>query len=214
MQKIISLELNEVNFDFVQEYCALGKLPTFQRVLGKYQLFETISEKSYPQLEPWIQWPSVYSGKTYAEHGVFRLGDICDKDHDQIWEILESSGIKVGAVSPMNAAHRCKDPDFFIPDPWTVTKVGGDERVQRFYRLLRQIVNENSNNDQTVAGIISKLLPYFVRYALPSSIPEYVRMGRRLCAISGYAQPSWIGFSPISSFGFESSMIRNLLRYS
>ena len=89
MQKIISLELNELNFDFVQEYCARGELPTFRGMLRKYQLFETVAEKSYPELEPWIQWPTVYSGKTYAEHGVFRLGDISDKDHDQIWELLE-----------------------------------------------------------------------------------------------------------------------------
>jgi hypothetical protein len=56
MQKIISLELNEVNFDFVQEYCARGELPTFKRMLGNYQLFETVAEKSYPQLEPSSAW--------------------------------------------------------------------------------------------------------------------------------------------------------------
>jgi exopolysaccharide biosynthesis WecB/TagA/CpsF family protein len=179
MQKIISLELNEVNFDFVQEYCARGELPTFKRMLGNYQLFETVAEKSYPQLEPWIQWPTVYSGKTYAEHGVFRLGDICNKDHDQIWELLESDGISVGAVSPMNAAHRCKAPDFFIPDPWTVTKVGGDRSLQRLHSILGQMVNDNSHDERGLASTILALLPHFVRYALPSSVLEYARMGRR-----------------------------------
>ena len=179
MQKIISLELNEVNFDFVQEYCARGELPTFQRMLGNYQLFETVAEKSYPQLEPWIQWPTVYSGKTYAEHGVFRLGDICNKDHDQIWELLECEGISVGAVSPMNAAHRCKAPDFFIPDPWTATKVGGDRSLQRLHSILGQMVNENSHDERGLASTILALLPHFARYALPSSVLEYARMGRR-----------------------------------
>ena len=179
MQKIISLELNELNFDFVQEYCARGELPTFRGMLRKYQLFETVAEKSYPELEPWIQWPTVYSGKTYAEHGVFRLGDISDKDHDQIWELLEREGISVGAVSPMNAAHRCKAPDFFIPDPWTVTKVGGDEALQRLHSFLGRMVNENSHDDRRLTSIILGLLPHFVRYALPSSALQYAWMARR-----------------------------------
>jgi hypothetical protein len=179
MQKIISLELNELNFDFVQEYCARGELPTFQGMLRKYQLFETVAEKSYPELEPWIQWPTVYSGKTYAQHGVFRLGDISDKDHDQIWELLEREGVTVGAVSPMNAAHRCKAPDFFIPDPWTVTKVGGDEALQRLHTILGRMVNENSHDERGLTSIILGLLPHFVRYALPSSTLEYAWMARR-----------------------------------
>ena len=41
-----------------------------------YNSIKTRSEQEYELLEPWIQWVSIYTGKTAKEHGVFRLGDI------------------------------------------------------------------------------------------------------------------------------------------
>src|SRR3546814_10041375 len=83
-------------------------------VFSSYLLTQTVAEKAYPALEPWIQWPTVYTGKSFAEHGIFRLGDAVDRNHVQIWEYLESRGLKVAAVSPMNAANRCSNPAFFL----------------------------------------------------------------------------------------------------
>ena len=40
----------------------------FKYFLEKYNYIETESEKKYENLEPWIQWVSFYSGKTYEEH--------------------------------------------------------------------------------------------------------------------------------------------------
>jgi len=103
---LVQLELNEVNFDFVRRYVARGELPTFARVLEAHGCTETTSEAEYAHLEPWIQWVSAHTGKTLAEHGVFRLGDIVGQDIDQIWERLEGVGKRVGAISPMNAKNR------------------------------------------------------------------------------------------------------------
>ncbi len=173
---IVSLELNELNFDFVAKYCEGGELPNFSRLLRDYRLFQTISEKNYPQLEPWIQWPTDYTGKTFGQHGIFRLGDIVEADHDQIWELLEEQGVTVGAISPMNAANRCRNPDFFIPDPWTVTNVSGDDSLHRLYAIVRDTVNANAHEDRSPAAIGRALLPLFLRYASLSSAKEYLRI--------------------------------------
>lgn len=178
MQKVISLELNEVNFDFIRRYCSEGKLPGFQRLLREHALVETVSEPAYPHLEPWIQWPTVYSGKSYAEHGVFRLGDIAAARHDQIWEVLERQGVSVGAVSPMNAANRCLNPAFFIPDPWTVTETSGSASVQRLYAIIRDLVNSNSHENRSLPRIAMKLLPYVLQYASVSSARQYAKILR------------------------------------
>ena len=37
---------------------------------------ETSSEKNYENLEPWIQWVSFYTGKSYEEHKVFFLNEL------------------------------------------------------------------------------------------------------------------------------------------
>lgn len=174
---LISLELNEVNFELIAKYCSAGKLPTFARALRKYQLFRTFAEQSYTELEPWIQWPTVYSGKTYLEHGVFRLGDIVNTSHDQIWELLEAQGVSVGAISPMNARNNCRAADFFVPDPWTITDVSGG--LADLYQLVREAVNANAHQGQSAWKLGLMLLPFVLRYASPSSLPEYARIFSR-----------------------------------
>src|SRR3546814_8514490 len=88
---VLSLELNELSFSFVQEFIQRGKLPNFAALLRNHQLTQTVAEKAYPALEPWIQWQTVYTGKSFAEHGIFRLGDAVDRHHVQLWEYLERS---------------------------------------------------------------------------------------------------------------------------
>src|SRR6267378_5529889 len=120
------IELNELNFEFVQRYTESGRLPNFNRLLKRCELGTTFSETVYENVEPWIQWVTAHTGKTFDEHRVFRLGGIIGTDLDQIWEVLERSGVKVGAVSPMNAENRLVAPAFFVPDPWTPTRVSAD----------------------------------------------------------------------------------------
>ncbi|HKR37855.1 MAG TPA: hypothetical protein VJT10_23640, partial [Steroidobacteraceae bacterium] len=101
--RLLLLELNEVNFEFVEAYTRRGELPNFAALFQQHGFTRTTSETSYEQLEPWIQWVTAHTGKSLAEHSVFRLGDIASRDIPQIWELLEERGLKVGAISPMNA---------------------------------------------------------------------------------------------------------------
>jgi hypothetical protein len=145
-QKLLLIEFNEVNFDFVRRYIARGELPTLGRLLARHELTETSSESEYEHLEPWIQWVTAHTGKTLAEHGVFRLGDIVEQDIDQIWEKLERAGLRVGAISPMNAKNRTRNAAFFVPDPWTKTAVSGDRSLQLLSEALAQVVGDNASS--------------------------------------------------------------------
>jgi hypothetical protein len=176
MTQIIALELNEVNFEFIEAYIARNDLPNFRRLLSEHGLIKTISEKEYPYLEPWIQWPTVYTGKTYSEHGIFRLGDAVDHQHVQIWEYLEGFGLKVGAVSPMNAVNRCESPAFFLPDPWTDTPVTADPSVARLYGVIKRLVNDNASDRRSVAATARELLPLAMRHLSLGSTGEYLRV--------------------------------------
>ena len=142
---LILFELNEVNFDIVRKYIRQGyALPAFQEMLNK-GVKETKAESKYELLEPWIQWPSVHTGKTYEAHKVFRLGDMVNSSHEQIFEKLEKSGFSVGALSPMNAKNAMKSPKFFIPDPWTQTSTDGSSISNAIYSAITQAVNDNSS---------------------------------------------------------------------
>ena len=142
---ILSLELNELNVNYIKQYADMGYLPNFSKIIDSDAIAKTISEPSYPYLEPWIQWPTVYTGLPQSEHGLFRLGDSDNLKSDQVWEKLEKKGFSVGAICPMNAANRCDNPDFFIPDPWTDTRLVGDKKLADVYKIVRALVNDNAS---------------------------------------------------------------------
>src|SRR3546814_16850035 len=75
----------------------------------------------------------------------------------------------------MNAANRCSNPAFFLPDPWTPTEVTADRRVAKLFDLVRQVVNANASSDLSIAKLGPQLLPLALPYLSAGSIPKYLR---------------------------------------
>ncbi len=141
---MILLALNELNIEFIESYIEVGELPNFKKLLSAGTI-KTSSEHQYELLEPWIQWVTVHTGLSYADHKVYRLGDIVNrKDLKQIFEELEDYGLSVGAVSPFNADNRTKNSKFFIPDPWTQTKPSGGFLIKKLSHSISKFVNSNA----------------------------------------------------------------------
>ena len=159
---LILVELNEINFDVVDSYIKKGvSLPALEYIINSGMLI-TQAELEYENLEPWIQWPSVHTGKEYKDHKVFRLGDFVNSKEEQFFEKIERAGFKVGAISPMNASNRLKNPSYFIPDPWTQTKSDGTFFSKIISEAISQSVNDNSQNKLTLKTILSLALSFFV----------------------------------------------------
>ena len=181
--KTILLGLNELNFDYIKLYINLGLLPNFKKIFEIQPPIETISENEYKLLEPWVQWVTIHSGKSFKEHNIFRLGDIINNPQlSQIFEELEAEGCSVGAVSPFNAENRLKNPLFFVPDPWTKTNPSGNWIVNALYQAVHQSVNDNAKSKLKIKSMISLgigLLLYvpisrwfhYVKTVLRSKIP-------------------------------------------
>lgn len=173
--KLIVLALNEINFDVVARYAERELLPGFKKLMECFRSIETFAEDQYTQLEPWIQWVSVHTGKPFKEHGVFRLGDMAYNEIPQLFELLEKRGLKVGAVSPMNARNDLKQPAYFIPDPWTCTTSDGSPFSERLTRMLRQTVNDNSQG-KISARSLTTLVEAVVRTLHPSTTPRLLKL--------------------------------------
>jgi hypothetical protein len=171
--KLLFLELNEVNFGAVESYFAQGKLPHLAAFLNTHGYHETTSEETYELLEPWIQWVTAHTGLSFGEHGVFRLGDMVDSDHPQIWERLEQAGLKVGAISPMNARNNLKSAAFFVPDPWTGTRVDAPPAFRQLYAAIARAVSDNAEA-KLDARSLRHLLGGTVRAARPVNYPHYL----------------------------------------
>ena len=154
-RKLIFVELNEINFDVVGYYLGQGdSLPGFQQLIEK-GLIITEAESEHEHLEPWIQWPSVHTGKTYDEHSVFRLGDFVNSSKEQFFEKVEKAGFSVGAISPMNASNRLHNPAYFIPDPWTQTPCDNSFFSNSITEAIVQAVNDNSKAKLTFKTIFN-----------------------------------------------------------
>ena len=171
--KLLFLELNEVNFGAIEDYVAQGKLPNLAAFLSRHGYHETTSEETYELLEPWIQWVTAHTGLSYRQHGVFRLGDMVDSDHQQIWERLEQAGLKVGAISPMNARNNLESPAFFVPDPWTSTRIDAPPAYRRLYAAIAQAVSDNAEAKLDARSLFD-LLSGSIRAARPVNYRHYL----------------------------------------
>lgn len=160
----IFVELNELNFPLINKYIdAGGNLPNFRELFHKYRVVRSIAEPIYENNEPWIQWVSVHTGLSFKEHGIFRLGDSSSGlgNTEQIFEYFENQGLRVGAISPMNAVNRLTDPAYFIPDPWTQTASDSSSFSKRISMMLKQTVNDNSKSSISKRSLITLLETVF-----------------------------------------------------
>lgn len=176
MKPLLFLELNEVNFEFVEHYARRGALPTFARLMEQHGYSRTSSETVYEHIEPWIQWFTVHTGMPYEEHGVFRLGDGPQAGLRQIWEELSQRGLKVGAFSPMNAGNVLPDAAFFVPDPWTHTRVAAPALMRSAYEAICQAVGDNAEGRITPASAL-QLAFGLLRYSTLRQWPSYLADG-------------------------------------
>lgn len=157
-QPVVLLELNEINFSFVAQY-GREALPQLAAFAARHGLRRTLAEQLDEELEPWIQWVTVHTGLDYASHGVFRLGDIVHTELRQIWEELEAEhGLRVGAISPMNARNAARAPAFFVPDPWTSTDVTGSWDLRLLSRAVNTLVNDNAHQRMRPSALVALLV--------------------------------------------------------
>ena len=183
--QLLLLELNEVNFEHVLDFASRGEMPNLSRLIQAHGIAKTHSEQAYEELEPWIQWVTAHTGLAFKDHRVFRLGDIVNHDLVQIWEHLERSGLRVGAISPMNAKNRTRSPAFFVPDPWTPTTIAGGTLLTGLYRAVSQAVNDNAQGRLTPSAA-AWLMAGAVRYANARNYARYARL------FAGLASRPWV----------------------
>lgn len=160
-KRLIFIELNEINFDAVGYYLGNGvPLDGFRQLLNE-GLTITQSELEHKNLEPWIQWPSVHTGKRFDEHNVFRLGDFVNSTDEQLFEKVEKAGFIVGAVSPMNASNNLLNAAYFIPDPWTQTPSDDSYLSKSITEAIVQAVNDNAQSKLTRRTIFNLGVAFF-----------------------------------------------------
>ena len=162
-KKLLLIELNEFNFDFIKKGIKKYNCPNIKR------LFEKKNIKTYTNdalqdynLDPWVQWVSVHTGKTSAKHKIHRHGETLRKDIDQIWDKLSKKKICCSIWNPVNGVYRNnKRIKIFFPDPWSFKENPKPKKLQSFLKLPRYYSMNYTDINYT------KIIKYFFEFLTP-----------------------------------------------
>jgi Type I phosphodiesterase / nucleotide pyrophosphatase len=69
-RKVLLAEFNEITWRMVEPLCRRGRLPTFTDFCRNGVKGSPVATEVPPNLDPWISWTTVYTGRPQEEHGV------------------------------------------------------------------------------------------------------------------------------------------------
>src|SRR5262249_19672447 len=148
---VILIEFNEICPALLDRFMEQGILPQFRRFYKSSTVYTTDAEEEAPNLEPWIQWPTVHSGLPFSEHRVFHLGDGRHLEHKCIADLLSDAGVPVGVCASMNVNYRSLN-GYVLPDPWDKDGTPHPEWLRPFYHTVSQQVQESSREEPLSLG--------------------------------------------------------------
>ncbi|MDB5642332.1 MAG: hypothetical protein JWN07_1649 [Hyphomicrobiales bacterium] len=168
--RVIVLEFNELTPALMDRFIAAGHLPNFARLRSESIVAITDAEEDPPALEPWIQWVTVHTGLSFAEHGVYDLGDGEEFRAPRIWDIVADQGERVLVCGSMNAAIQTTRSDLInlVPDPWAVNlRPQPAELYDDFYHFVRTYVQEyTSERPPLTKSDYAKTAAFLLRHGL------------------------------------------------
>ena len=186
-KKIIQLELNELSVDIIRELCAEGELPNFKHLLTQWYPRTTTSEEEYELIEPWIQWVTAHTGKAFADHQVFRLGDLSNLQHQQTWEVLSDQGLSCCVIGSMNSTRGSMNKGFFLPDPWGSEEDVYPADLKPLWNFIR--LNVQDHNQKVTIFRYAKALASIAKQRLP---PVFLaKLAYQVTAQKLTLQPTW-----------------------
>jgi hypothetical protein len=169
MARFIQLELNEISSDVINQLTAEGELPNFQKLKKDFVECRTTSETVYEHIEPWIQWVTAHTGRSFDEHKIFRLGDSGKLTYPQIWETLSQSGKPCAVIGAMNAKRGSLKEGVFFPDPWSKVNDSYPEELQPLWQLISSKVQAHAVSNPTLSDMIQAGM-VALKYGVPLTL--------------------------------------------
>jgi Type I phosphodiesterase / nucleotide pyrophosphatase len=116
-RKVLLAEFNEITWRIVDPLCDRGKLPIFAELIDQGVRGSPIAPEVPPDLDPWISWTTLYTGRPQSEHGVRFLEQPPETvTGPRIWEIAADAGKTIGVFgSIMSWPPRQDIKGFWVP---------------------------------------------------------------------------------------------------
>ncbi len=128
-RKVILVELNEITWRLIEPLRAKGCLPTFSAFIQQGTRGSPVAPEVHPNLDPWISWTTVYTGRPQEEHGVRFLEQPPETvKGPRIWDLAADAGKTLGIFGSIMSWPPREDikgfwvPSTFSPGPETFPK--------------------------------------------------------------------------------------------
>jgi len=180
LKRLLQIELNEFDPDFLREQAERLSLKNIQKMLAwPHSNTWTDDEVEHQGLDPWVQWVSIHTGLPSQQHGIKRLGDTKYQTREQTWNRVGELGFDWGAWGVMNApAGDLSHCDVFMPDPWSFEESPYPEKLSNLLALPRYMARnylDPSKIQFLLQGL--KLVRYFMP---PSHWPTVFKLANQL----------------------------------
>jgi hypothetical protein len=176
--KLILAEFNELSPVLMDKFIAAGKLPNFERLRGESEVYLTDAQEEQENLEPWIQWVTIHSGLSYAEHGIKNLGEGDKLTERNLWDLLSEEGKQVWVCGSMNINYKLPISGWVLPDPWMRSvKPHPEDELEPYYRFVAANVQEHTREDMPLSRREQlAFLSFMARHGLsPTTLKAIVR---------------------------------------
>lgn len=135
-KKVLLVEVNEVTWNLIDPLIDQGKLPTFALLKREGTWAAPMSVDLPPQLDPWITWTTVYTGRPQSAHNVFFLQQPPETIRaKRIWEICHEAGLGVGLYGSLGSWPPQKVKGFYVPDTFAPDDSTHPEHLQAIQTL-------------------------------------------------------------------------------
>jgi hypothetical protein len=116
-RKVVLVELNEITWRIIDPLLKEGALPTFADLIRTGAKATPVAPENPPDLDPWISWMTVYTGRPPEEHGVKFLEQPPETvKGPKIWDLAADAGKSVGVFgSIMSWPPRQDVKGFWVP---------------------------------------------------------------------------------------------------
>jgi hypothetical protein len=167
---LILLEFNELSPPLMERFIQDGLLPNFAKFRAEGSTYTTDAGEDPPRLNPWIQWVTLHSGKSFAEHEVFHLGDAARKAVPMIWDAVCAAGHTAWICGSMNIAVQPGFKGWVLPDPWDASTRAIPADFDKYMKLVRAYVYEHTSGRRPVSlGTIADFAGFMLRNGLRAS---------------------------------------------
>lgn len=151
MSNIILLELNEVPFKIIDQFCRWHPNSVLARNLSRCHLYETYAEDR-GHLSPWVTWSTLHRGVTNERHLIHSFGqDLTETNRDfpPIWEILTANGVSSGICGTLHTYPPPKEfanYAFYLPDTFAAGSECFPDSLSLFQEFNLSMARESARN--------------------------------------------------------------------